>query len=223
MDRALFHARTRQGPVFQNYLSDMERKQMALLPGPNGTVIDTSDMEVENDAAPETATTTDGAASDEVNLSARLAEAEANAEKWKAQSRKHETEKKALLKGQTSESAAPSEEIQALRAEWARDKAQDKLDAAAAKAGVDVSDILDYVAVDKFINDGQVDTEAINEFVGKFAGKAAKPQFKQGIGVGPHAGGKSQLTKSDLKNMSDEAIVKAMDDGLFDNLLGRSK
>lgn len=153
---------------------------------------------------------------------------QAEAEKWKAQSRKHETEYKKLAKATKpaekpqAEATSPSDEVAKLRAEWAREKAQDKLDAAAAKAGVDVSDILDFVAVDKFIDGTSVDVESINDFVGKFAAKQPKaPEFAQDIGVGPQAGGSTQLGKDDLARMSPQEIVKAEKEGRFNHLLGR--
>lgn len=127
----------------------------------------------------------------------RIKALEADVAKWTALSRKHEGAAKAALKAAekaptepAQETPAPPDPVAALRAEMVLEKAQDKLDAAAAKAGVDLSDLLEFVKVEKFVDDGRVDTDAITEFVTKFAAKAPKaPKFAQGIGVGPQGNG----------------------------------
>lgn len=162
----------------------------------------------------------------ETTPEARIAALEAEVNKWKGLSRKHEKAAGRVTPEPSTESPKDtSAEVAALRAEMVREKAQDKLDAAAAKAGVDVSDILEFVDVTKFIDDGRVDTDAISTFVTKFAAKAPKaPKFAQNIGVGQQAGGApGQLTQADLKKMSPDQIDKAMAEGRCDRILGRSK
>jgi hypothetical protein len=145
----------------------------------------------------------------------------AEAEKWKALSRKNEKKATEKPAPKTSETSSTSDPMAQFRAEMAREKAQDKFEVAAEKFGVDLSDVMDYVALDAFLDGTKVKTDAINEFVGRFATKKSK--FAQNVGVGPQGGGSTQLTKADLKNMSPEAIVKAQNEGRLDNLLGRSK
>jgi hypothetical protein len=156
---------------------------------------------------------------------ARIAALEAEVNKWKGLSRKHEKAAKGTTEPATEAPKASSDEVAALRAEMVLEKAQDKLDAAAAKAGVDVSEILEFVKIEKFIDDGRVDTDAISTFVTKFAANAPKaPKFAQGIGVGQQAGGApGQLSKADLNTMTDDQITKAIDEGRFDRLLGKLK
>jgi hypothetical protein len=147
-----------------------------------------TDMGTDDEAQTDPTTPPDEQTADD--LAARIAALEADVTKWKGLARKHEKAAKGATEPAKAATPPPVDPVAELRAEMVREKAQDKLDAAAAKAGVDVSDILEYVDVEKFIDDGRVDTEAIGTFVGKFAEKAVKPpKFQQGIGVGQQGGG----------------------------------
>lgn len=118
------------------------------------------------------------------------------------------------------------------RAETAKDRALDKLEAKAARLFQNPEDARAFLAdkVGDFIDDGgKVDVEAITDalddllkqrpYLGVTQGDTKR--FK-GTGDGGPKGnaGKPQLTRADLKGMSPDAILTAKAEGRMNNLLG---
>jgi hypothetical protein len=117
----------------------------------------------------------------------------AEAEKWKALSRQNEQKWRDATKAKEPSKTddAPASDRDAImaeiRAEMAHEKAMDRLELAAEKASLNLDDVKEFISVDKFVTDGAVDVNAINEFVQKIAPK--QPKFAQNVGVGPQGGG----------------------------------
>lgn len=118
------------------------------------------------------------------------------------------------------------------KAELLKGRALDKVEAKAAKLFADPEDAVALLAsqVDDFIDDGEIDLDAINEAIEKLLKKkphlAAQGGKKFGGGADGGArngsGKPGQLTENDLKNMSPQEIVKARQDGRLADLLGAS-
>jgi hypothetical protein len=115
------------------------------------------------------------------------------------------------------------------RAEVLRERALDKVETKAAKLFADPEDARALLAsrVEDFVDDGQVDLDAINEALTDLLKKkphlaAAKPaRFQGGADGGARKGSKpDQLTRDDLKKMTPAQIVKAQDEGRLNDLLG---
>ncbi|MER7208544.1 hypothetical protein ABT340_15845 [Streptosporangium sp. NPDC000239] len=157
------------------------------------------------------------------------------AEKWMHFSRLHETNwKKAsaelekLNKANMTDaerSVAEAKELgrrEALES-IATQRAQDKLEAAAAKAGVDLTPVMGALDVSKFVADGDVNTQAIGDFVAQVASQFAPPKgpkFAQGLGIGPQGSSSAgQLTRNDLRGMSPREIAQARKAGRLDALM----
>lgn len=159
----------------------------------------------------------------------------AEAEKWKHFARQHEDKWKRLSaeleevrKAQLSdhERAILEAEERGRKAALesiAHERAWLKLEAAAAKAGVDLSPLSDVLDVSKFIEDGSVSDDRINGFVEQFFAKFAQPRapkFPQGLGIGPQSSTSKppQLTRADLQRMTPQEIVEADEKGLLEDI-----
>lgn len=133
-------------------------------------------------------------------------------------------------KDDTTDPAELRKQAQAeARAEVLKDRALDKVEAKAAKLFADPEDARALLAgrVDDFLDDGQVDVDAINEALTDLlkkkphlaAAKAAR--FQGGADGGARKGSQvSQLTEQDLKRMTPQQIVDAQAAGRLDDLLG---
>jgi hypothetical protein len=117
------------------------------------------------------------------------------------------------------------------RAEVLVDRALDKVEARAAKLFADPEDARALLAgqVDDFIDDGKVDVDAVDEALKELLTKkphlaaATAKRFQGGADGGARKGsGVSQLTEQDLNRMKPEQIVKAREEGRFNDLLGAS-
>ncbi|GII83287.1 hypothetical protein Ssi03_12770 [Sphaerisporangium siamense] len=158
----------------------------------------------------------------------------AEAEKWKHFARTHETNwKKASGEVEELRKAHMTDAERAVadaRAQGAREalesvvqqRAQDRLDVAASKAGVDLTPVKELLDVNKFIADGAVNETAISEFVARFSETAPKgPRFAQGLGIGPQGDQRTagQLSRADLKGMSPREVAQAQKEGRLDALM----
>jgi hypothetical protein len=117
------------------------------------------------------------------------------------------------------------------RAEALRDRVLDKIEAKAAKLFADPEDAVALLGrrVDDFIDDGQLDVDAIGEALGELLKKkphlAAAQSGKRfngsaDGGARKGSGRPAQLTEQDLKRMTPQQIVDAQSKGQFDDLLG---
>ncbi|GIE35909.1 hypothetical protein Ait01nite_089540 [Actinoplanes italicus] len=115
------------------------------------------------------------------------------------------------------------------RAETLRDRALDKVETKAAKLFADPEDARALLAgrVDDFVDDGQIDVDAINEALTELLKKkphlaaATAKRFQGGGDGGARKGSKpDQLTRDDLKKMTPQQIVKAQDEGRLNDLMG---
>src|SRR6185312_14715645 len=104
------------------------------------------------------------------------------------------------------------------RAEVLRERALDKVEAKAAKLFADPEDARALLAarVEDFVDDGQVDVDAINEALADLLSKkphlaAAKAaRFQGGADGGARKGSQvAQLTEQDLSRMTPQQIDKA--------------
>jgi hypothetical protein len=72
----------------------------------------------------------------------------------------------------------------------------------------------------RFVSDGQVNADALSEFVSSLPKRESSPAFRQDIGLGRQGSpGANQLTRADLSNMTPAEINKARLDGRLDALL----
>lgn len=110
-----------------------------------------------------------------------------------------------------------------------KDRALDRVEAKAAKLFADPEDARALLAgqVDKFVDNGKVDNDAIEEALDDLLKKkphlaATANRFNGSADGGARKGsGKpAQLTAQDLKRMSPDEIVKAQADGRFADLMG---
>jgi len=115
------------------------------------------------------------------------------------------------------------------RAEVLKERALDKVEAKAAKLFADPEDARALLAsrVEDFVDDGQIDTDAIEQALADLLKKkphlaaATAKRFQGGADGGARKGSEvSQLTEQDLKRMSPEQIVKAREQGRLTELLG---
>jgi hypothetical protein len=154
--------------------------------------------------------------------------------KWKALSRKHEdrakttyTELEQLKQSGMSEAerAVAEAEARGRRAALAEaevEKAQLRLAAEAARAGIP-DEVLSYMDPAKLIaHNGEINSEALAALA-----KPQAPRFEKSatqLGVGPQSSSVAagQLTQADLRQMSPAEVMKARDEGKLDALmLGR--
>lgn len=117
------------------------------------------------------------------------------------------------------------------RAEALRDRVLDKIEAKAAKLFADPEDAVALLGrrVDDFIDDGQLDVDAIGEALEELLKKKPHLAAAQGGkrfngsadgGARKGSGRPAQLTEQDLKRMTPQQIVDAQAKGQFDDLLG---
>lgn len=163
----------------------------------------------------------------------------------KAKWQKERDERKALAaqiadlqKGKPADAGEPDlqklrDEAKAeARTETLRERALDKIEAKAARLFADPEDAVALLGrrVDDFIDDGKLDTDAIQEALDELLKK--KPHLAAAAQGGKRFTGSAdggtrngstrpaQLTEQDLKRMAPQAIVKARAAGQFDDLLG---
>ncbi|GAA3537215.1 hypothetical protein GCM10022419_016330 [Nonomuraea rosea] len=194
-----------------------------------------------NDQQPENSTSTPAP---DANTPAQIHEAgndgvkdwEAEAKKWQHFSKKHEANwKKASEELDRLNQANMTDAERAIAdakeqgrlealASVTAERVQDKLEAAAAKAGVDLAPLLSHIDISKFAaEDGGVNQTAIGDFVTQLSAQFAgpkEPRFAQGLGIGPQSDQRApgQLTRADLKRMSAREIAQAKKDGRLDAL-----
>lgn len=156
----------------------------------------------------------------------------AEAEKWKALSRKNENASHEALREleklraermtDTEKAIAEAEQrgAQTTAERYQRKLAEASFKAAAAGKVADPDAILELVDVSKFITSEGVDEDSIAAAVERFA-KAAPSPKKFGLpDGGPKGDQPVQLTEADLQRMSPEQIVEARAKGQLDDLLG---
>ena len=149
---------------------------------------------------------------------------EAEALKWKALARKHETATASSLKEleqlrtaqmtDTEKAIAEAEKrgrdaaLKELRADMARSKLQ----AQAAGKGADVDALLEVVDVSRFIKEDGIDEDAIAATIERLTKVApaqpAPPKFGS-VELGPQGDRPRQLGEADLVRMTPEQIVEA--------------
>lgn len=114
-------------------------------------------------------------------------------------------------------------------AEMLRDRALDKIEAKAAKLFADPEDAAALLArkVNDFIDNGKVDTDAIEEALEDLLKKkphlaaTAGKRFAGSADGGARKGSKpDQLTRQDLTRMKPDEIVKAQEEGRLNDLMG---
>jgi hypothetical protein len=117
------------------------------------------------------------------------------------------------------------------RAEVLRERALDKVETKAAKLFADPEDARALLAarVEDFVDDGQVDVDAINEALTDLLSKkphlaaTTAKRFQGGADGGARKGsGVAQLTEQDIKRMTPQQIEKARLSGQLNDLLGVS-
>lgn len=133
---------------------------------------------------------------------------------------------------QTQDQAELRKQLQTeARAEVLRERALDKVETKAAKLFADPEDARALLAgrVEDFVDDGQVDVDAINEALTDLLSKkphlaaATAKRFQGGADGGARKGsGVAQLTEQDLKRMTPQQIEKARLSGQLNDLLGVS-
>jgi hypothetical protein len=115
------------------------------------------------------------------------------------------------------------------RAEVLNERALDKVEAKAAKLFADPEDARALLAsrVEDFVDDGQVDTDAIEEALKDLLKKkphlaaATAKRFQGGADGGARKGSKpDQLTRDDLKKMTPSQIEEARTSGRLNELMG---
>jgi hypothetical protein len=158
----------------------------------------------------------------------------AEAEKWKHWARTHEANwKKAsedlntLNKANMTDAERALDEAreqgrQEVRTSNLTERAQLKLETAAARAGVDLTPVSALLDTSKFIANGDVNEAAINEFVTGYAsGQPKAPKFAQNLGIGPQSSSRSpgQLTRDEFARLSPRERVQARKDGRADALM----
>jgi len=147
---------------------------------------------------------------------------------WKKKSRHFERQAKKNPSRTENEGASPddSDSRNDVRDVLIRDRAEMRFEAEAESRGLDVDSVLRHVNLDSFIQDGAVLKADIKAYVEQMAPKPApkqEPKFKQGLGIGPQAGGSNQLGQAEMDRMSPAEIVKAHNEGRFDALLGKKR
>jgi hypothetical protein len=153
--------------------------------------------------------------------------------KWQKERDARKALEAKLAAGSTDDQQDPAEvrkQAQAeARAEVLNERALDKVEAKAAKLFADPEDARALLAgrVEEFIDDGQVDVDAINEALAGLLKKkphlaaATAKRFQGGADGGARKGsGVTQLTEQDLTRMTPQQIDKARLDGRLNDLLG---
>lgn len=159
----------------------------------------------------------------------------AEAEKWKALSRKHENANSQAMKelesirtAQMTDSEKALAEAEkrgreAMMKELGAQIAEAKIRAAATGKVADVDALIELVDVSKFVTADGVDDTAIAATIDRFSKVApaqpAAPKFGA-VELGPQGDRPRQLGESDLARMTPEQIVEARKMGQFDDVLG---
>lgn len=189
---------------------------------------DTGSTEPTPDATPEPDATPTGDAKDW----------QADAEKWKSLSRKHEAAFKSVsdelqqLKAQSMTDAekaiaeAEQRGRDAAAQQYQKQIAEASFKAAAAGRVADVDALLELVDVSKFIApDGAIDSEAISAAIERFIAAAPQPRKFGSPDAGPKRDDQpAQLTESDVKRLYAERrfeeIAQAKAEGRLNDALG---
>ncbi len=160
---------------------------------------------------------------------------QAEAEKWKAMSRKHENANATALKeleqlrtAQMSESEKAIAEAEARGAQKAlvgvrSELAEARLRVAATGKVADVDALVDLVDLSKFVTEDGVNSAAIDAAVERFTKvlPAPTPQKFGSVELGPQGGDRPrQLTRDNLRDMTPQQIEEARNKGQLDHLLG---
>ncbi|MER6382086.1 hypothetical protein ACWDBD_38920 [Streptomyces sp. NPDC001118] len=143
-----------------------------------------------------------------------------NEQRWKDASAERDQLKQAgMTDAEKAIEAARTEGRNAALSEVGTRLAEAELRALAASAGVDLPPA-DFLNMSRFVKDGQVNADALSEFVSSLPKRDAPPAFRQDIGLGRQGSpGANQLTRADLSNMTPAEINAARKDGRLDALL----
>jgi hypothetical protein len=143
-----------------------------------------------------------------------------NEQRWKDASAERDQFKQASMSdAEKALEAARAEGRTAALSEVGTRLAEAELRALAASAGVDLPPA-DFLRMDRFVSDGQVNADALSEFVSSLPKRESSPAFRQDIGLGRQGSpGANQLSRADLSNMTPAEINKARQDGRLDALL----
>jgi hypothetical protein len=143
-----------------------------------------------------------------------------NEQRWKDASAERDTFKQQTMTDtEKALEAARAEGRNSALSEVGTRLAEAELRALAANSGVDLPPA-DYLNMSRFVSDGQVNADALSEFVSSLPKRESSPAFRQDIGLGRQGSpGANQLTRADLSNMTPAEINKARLDGRLDALL----
>jgi hypothetical protein len=143
-----------------------------------------------------------------------------NEQRWKDASAERDSFKQAsMTDAEKALDAARAEGRNSALSEVGTRLAEAELRALAASAGVDLPPA-DFLNMSRFVSDGQVNADALSEFVSSLPKRESSPPFRQDIGLGRQGSpGANQLTRADLSNMTPAEINKARLDGRLDALL----
>lgn len=164
---------------------------------------------------------------------AKAETAKLKAELAKAQGGKTGDDKKSEVDEKAIRDTAREEARAEAKAEALKDRALDRIEAKAGKLFADPEDARALLAsqVDDFIDDGEIDNDAIAKALAALLKKkphlgaqGAGKRFETGADGGARKGSNApaQLTEQDLKRMTAEQIVEARAKGQFDDLLSKS-
>jgi membrane protein involved in colicin uptake len=161
---------------------------------------------------------------------------QAEAEKWKGLSRKHEGNWQAVSKERDELKASTMTDtekaIEQAKAQARTETISEvnkrigaaELKAAAATAGAALPEsLIALMDTSSVVNaDGSTNTDLINQILSGLSPAQQPPAFSQNVGVGPqnNAGIAGQLTRDDLSRMSPAEIVKARKEGRLNHFLG---
>jgi hypothetical protein len=160
--------------------------------------------------------------------------ADSEANKWKALSRKNETElervRKELEQYKTASMSDAEKAIEAAKEEGRKAAlsevgtklAEAEIRSVAANSGRKVPDGLsEYLNLSAFVgDDGNPNSDAITAFITSLPEAQVPPRFPQNTGLGPQGNTSTpQLTRADMARMTPQEIVKARQEGRFNNLL----
>jgi hypothetical protein len=143
-----------------------------------------------------------------------------NEQRWKDASAERDSLKQAgMSDAEKALDAARAEGRNAALSEVGTRLAEAELRALAASAGVELPPA-DYLNMNRFVSDGQVNADALTEFVSSLPKRDAPPAFRQDIGLGRQGSpGANQLSRADLSQMTPAEINKARQEGRLDALL----
>lgn len=178
-----------------------------------------------------TAAGTASTATDDTDWKALAEKAQADADKWKNLSRKNENDLKTERdKAKTATMSADEKATaeaeqrgrQAAAVDYGKRLAAAEFKAAAATAGLDLTEIAGDINTDKFVDDkGDVDEAAIKAAVKRFA-KLAPKAAASGASGGEFTGGNGAgqpITEAQMRAMSPADRAKAYAEGKLNHLL----